>query len=77
MYPPLRQGWALAISAVSLAGTSRAAHRGRWVGPWDLTGTKRAQEMFQNTKATMRGAPRNPFELGLCDDIVQEINFII
>ena len=36
--------------------------------------TKQAQETFQNTNRYVRGAPRNPLELGLRDDIAQKEN---
>ena len=70
--PTPGQGWALAVSAVSLAGTRRAAPQ-RDVGrPLGLTGTKQAQETFQNTKELCERNSQKPFELGLRDDIVQE-----
>lgn len=61
MYPPRGQGWALAISAVSLAGTSRAAPQREVGRPLGLTGTKQAQETFQNTKKLRERSSQKPF----------------
>ena len=59
--PAPGQGWALAISAVSLAGTSRAAPQRDMGRPLGLTGTKQAQETFQNTKELCERSSQKPF----------------